>query len=403
MQMVIVRLDGLYGDPAVIAQLMEASVLLLTRGKNYAILEHPTIQRALSYPPAACVTNQTTGHVVEIFEGGWLPLNGTGPVVRVIVTRHPAPVDPKARISVGTRIGAWVYELFLSTLPDEGFLPADILDLYHGRGAFEAALADEDVEQAVDRWCSRTACGQEFWQIVSQWVWNLRLSLGQTMHTDPVLRDIEWAPPTHTPDRLVDQPEAPKQYGPWVWAATPGGTKNPRFGAEKFVVQDEKTLRCPAGRTLRWSETERDNDWTERAVYHAKRLDCQSCELREQCLAPRGNGSHGRRVSKSRHLLPTPATVEHHGELLGAIRWVDVPGCFLRRYWITYWQSQYIEILPLAERPPAPKRPDRPPRDLRACRAWKWEDRLAYNAWQGPAQQRILLSGVPTHFASRND
>src|SRR6202165_2386471 len=61
-------------------------------------------------------------------------------------------------------------------LDAEGFLVEDVLDLYHGRGAFEAVLADEDVEEDPDRWCSYTECGQELWQITCQWVWNLRLS-----------------------------------------------------------------------------------------------------------------------------------------------------------------------------------------------------------------------------------
>jgi hypothetical protein len=40
-------------------------------------------------------------------------------------------------------------------------------------------LADEDEEQAIDRWVSRTQWGQEFWQIINQWIWNLRgVSLG---------------------------------------------------------------------------------------------------------------------------------------------------------------------------------------------------------------------------------
>jgi hypothetical protein len=50
------------------------------------------------------------------------------------------------------------------------FTPMDfsrdlVLDLYHGRGAFEAVLADEDVENDADRWCSYTECGQELWQV----------------------------------------------------------------------------------------------------------------------------------------------------------------------------------------------------------------------------------------------
>lgn len=74
--------------------------------------------------------------------------------------------------------GALVYELFVITLPQHAFSPKDVLDLYLHRGSFETVLADEDVEQDPDRWCSHTPNGQEFWQILSQWVWNLRLELG---------------------------------------------------------------------------------------------------------------------------------------------------------------------------------------------------------------------------------
>ena len=66
-----------------------------------------------------------------------------------------------------------VYELFLTDLPREAFTAADVVALYLHRGAFENALADEDLEQDPDRWCSHSACGQEVWQIISQWVWNL--------------------------------------------------------------------------------------------------------------------------------------------------------------------------------------------------------------------------------------
>src|SRR5437588_328214 len=44
-----------------------------------------------------------------------------------------------------------------------------------------AVLADEDIEEDPDRWCSYSECGQELWQIACQWVWNLCLCLGQAM------------------------------------------------------------------------------------------------------------------------------------------------------------------------------------------------------------------------------
>jgi hypothetical protein len=54
-------------------------------------------------------------------------------------------------IPVGKRVGEWIYELFITTLDAEGFLVEDVLDHYQGRGAFEAVLADEDVEADPDR------------------------------------------------------------------------------------------------------------------------------------------------------------------------------------------------------------------------------------------------------------
>lgn len=83
-----------------------------------------------------------TGEVVELFDGGWLALGEGLPHVRVIVARHLASPDKPVR--VGKRVGEWVYELFITTLDADGFLVEDVLDLYHGRGAFEGVLADED-------------------------------------------------------------------------------------------------------------------------------------------------------------------------------------------------------------------------------------------------------------------
>ena len=100
-----------------------------------------------------------TGEVVELFEGGWLELAVGLPRARVIVARHPAPPADQ-KVTVGKRVGEWVYELFITTLEADGFLVEDVLDLYHGRGAFEAVPAFEDVEEDPFRWCSYTECGK---------------------------------------------------------------------------------------------------------------------------------------------------------------------------------------------------------------------------------------------------
>jgi hypothetical protein len=395
-EMALVRLDGQYGDAAVITQLILAGVFFVTRGRGYQLLEHPQIRRVLAHPPTASVTRMNTGEVVELFEGGWLELGEGLPHVRVIVARHPAPPAGKD-IPVGKRVGEWVYELFITTLPIDGFLVEDVLDLYHGRGAFEAVLADEDVEEDPDRWCSYTECGQELWQIACQWVWNLRLTLGKMMQGGE-LREIEWAPPKEAPPFLVAEENPPEEYGPWQWAAAFGRATG-RFGAEAFTLQENGRLRCPAGASLWLSEVRQENAFTQRAVYLAYQTDCQCCSLREQCLASGAKGDRARRVSAVRRLLPSPAVIERKPIILGSMRWVDVAGRALRRTWTAHWRRQYVEVLPLAGSQQETKPPPRPPRAARSHHRWSWQDRLARNARWGPPQLRVTVAGVPAFLA----
>jgi hypothetical protein len=50
-----------------------------------------------------------------------------------------------------------------------------------GNGRYREELPDEDKELDLDRWCSHSAWGQECWQLIAQWVWNLRInSLGSS-------------------------------------------------------------------------------------------------------------------------------------------------------------------------------------------------------------------------------
>src|SRR6266567_6826296 len=107
-----------------------------------------------------------------------------------------------------------------------------------------AVLADEDVEEDPDRWCSYTECGQELWQIACQWVWNLRLTLGKMMQGGE-LREMEWAPPTETAPLFFTWEDPPEAYGPWQCAGEAGRAVG-RFTADAFTLQDNGMLRCPA-------------------------------------------------------------------------------------------------------------------------------------------------------------
>jgi hypothetical protein len=110
------------------------------------------------------------------------------------------------------------------------------------------------LEQDPDRWASQVATGQECWQIVSEWGWNLRLELGHQLHPDPV-RTTEFAPatppvPVHT---APPSGSAPPQVG-LSW-------KHGRFSGQDFSLQPDGTLRCPTGQSLFAHEHPRRNRW----------------------------------------------------------------------------------------------------------------------------------------------
>lgn len=185
----ILRLDGQYGDYAVVADLDQSGLSSVMRGKDHGLLDQPEIQARLERPPDQVVTHPETATTRALFDCLDIAFTPMGPRIRVIVATHPATSTP-AR--VGTTRDEVVYELFFTCLPPSAFTPSDVLDLYLHRGGFETVLSDEDKEQDFDRWCSYTACGQEFWQILSQWIWNLRLELGHRLQPT-AMRTTEFA------------------------------------------------------------------------------------------------------------------------------------------------------------------------------------------------------------------
>lgn len=160
-----------------------------------------------------------------------------------------------------------------------------MLDLYLHRGSFETVLADEDDEQESDRWYSHTPCGQEFVQILAQWIWNLRLELGQQL-SQAELRTTEFAPArsaeTPSTDELepAEAPPSAVIYGPLQWAR-PSFTHG--FPGSAFTPQPDGTLRCPANHPLYLQERRPERNGSLRVLYAARIGHCRSCPLRAQC------------------------------------------------------------------------------------------------------------------------
>ena len=162
----------------------------MTRGKEYSALDHPLVQARLHLPPDQFQPRPASQTVRSLYDCPLVPVGAEGQRCRVVVATHPAG---KKKSPVGVTRQNVVSELFFTNLPQQGFTACDVVELYLHRGAFEPQLSDEDAEQDPDRWCSHSAWGQECWQVIAQWVWNLRLELGHQLEPTP-LRITEFAP-----------------------------------------------------------------------------------------------------------------------------------------------------------------------------------------------------------------
>jgi hypothetical protein len=377
----LLRLDGQYGTGAVLSDV--SGLAFVTRGKDYRVLDHPRVQARLHLPPDQFQQRPESQIVRSLYDCPAVPVGPEGVLCRVVVATHPAS-SKKSPVGV-TREGV-VYELFFTKLPQQGFTAADVVELYLHRGAFEPALADEDAEQDPDRWVSHSAWGQECWQVVSQWVWNLRLELGHQLVTSPV-RTTEFAPalPPASPHAAPVSGYAPPQVGlPW---------KAGRFAGQDFALQPDGTLRCPASQKLLPHEHRREADGSLRVVYGASIRSCRPCPLRQQCQWNGNATAKPRQVSVLLHPLQVGSA---------PLLWRDWSRREHRRACMQLVRHQRLE---LSLSPPAAASPPGASVNLsRAQRArsrLSWQERLARNARGSTAGQvTIGLFGVPAAFAA---
>ena len=280
-----------------------------------------------------------------------------------------------------------VYELFFTQLPQDGFTASDVVALDLHRGAYAAVLCDEDEEQESDRWWSHSPAGQEAWQIVSQWVWNVRLELGHRLEPTPV-RTTEFAPAIPPVTETGAKPVPVQGDAPPSVAAS---WKTGRFSGQDFALQPDGTLRCPAHQALVAHEHRSEADGSLRVVYAASIRSCRPCPLRHQWQWEGSATKKPRQVSVLLHPLPVgPAP----------LLWRYSRRREQRRACRQFVRYQRIEV----SMPPAA-----PPRKAnmilsRAHRAHfrlSWAERLARNARAPTASQvTIKLFGVPEGFAT---
>jgi len=417
---ILLRLDGAYGDTAVLSGVLAMGVGVIVRSRDYALLGRPEVLAVLSRPPAGRCTHPESGMIREVYDCPSIRLVRGGPCVRLVIATHPATDDPP---KVGQERDGVVYELFVSTILAPALTANDLLDLYLHRGSFETVLADEDGEQDPDRWCSHTPCGQEFWQILSQWVWNLRLEFGQQCAPTP-LRTTAFAsandpasvsePAGGIQARETSNPapvSCPAQvsaavwdsdlsYGPAQWARSSftGG-----FPGSAFLPQADGTLLCPAGKVLTLVECRQERAGSVRVSYSADLNECRCCQLRAHCQKRRTH--RARRVSAVYWPLSSQELPVLHPPPAAAspVLWRDWPRCSLRRQWMKIVRSQTVTI---TKEPALPSDPseDLPSslltRPQRAHWRFSWQQRLTRNARPASSSSvTITLHGLPAVFA----
>lgn len=361
-----------------------AGFSFVTRGKDYKVLDHPLVHARLHLPPDQFQQRPESQVVRSLYDCLEVPVGSEGVPCRVVVATHP---EGRKKSPIGVTRAGVVYELFFTNLPQRAFTASDVVELYLHRGAFEPTLADEDREQDPDRWCSHSAWGQECWQVVSQWVWNLRLELGHQLHPDPG-RTTEFAPalPPPSPHTAPASGYAPPHVG-LSW-------KTGRFSGQDFALQPDGTLRYPADQKLIPHEHRREANGSLRIVYGASIRSCRPCPLRAQCQWQGGVTKKPRQVSVLLH----PLVVDS-----GPLLWRDWSRREHRRACLQLVRNQHLEVKQALD--PPSQSCSAPAlvvlsRAQRAHVRLSWEERLKRNA-HVPAEGRvsIKLFGVPDHFA----
>lgn len=355
----MVCLDGLYGHAQHISLVDKTGLGWLVRCVDYRLLTHPQVMAALAQQIPSQWTHPDTAVTRQVYEVGslsWPAAKGEdiGLVARLVVTlREPTAKERCGKPRIGIRVGQRIAELFATNQNATAFSAIDIVQLYLYRGAFERELGAEDQRTDPDRFVSGNPAGQEFFQILCQYIDNVRLRLGvQTeqacvrtllfseAHThsavpvaqtepealaeadrgsaalppyEPVpttevggeIQSISALAPAQSIAPALPMPSGssaapsvvlPKtELGPTVARSPLRGAAT--FGGTDFVFDEAGVLRCPAGRVLRpFSSGVRDARKGIR--YEAKGSDCRGCSLAVSCLGKASPTSrNGRRVT----------------------------------------------------------------------------------------------------------
>jgi hypothetical protein len=244
---------------------------------------------------------------------------------------------------------------------------------------------------------------------LNQWLWNLRLDLGQHLSPSPV-RLTELAPAAEPPSL---PPSEPVEYGSPQWAR-PSFTKG--FAGADFVPQPDGTLRCPAGHPLSVHERRPERYGSVRVVYGARIAHCRPCPLRAHCQETTTT-QKPRQVSAVLWPIPsvpaqpppTPGSTSLECERMppqspfAPVLWGDWPRCLFRRSFLRLLRTQTIELTFRSVQSEGDLSAHHDEVQTRAGRAHyclSWQQRMLANARPSSAPVlTITIYGLPAAFA----
>jgi len=354
-------------------------------------------------------THPESGMTRALYDCPAVPLTPGGLEIRLVVATHTVTSSPP---KIGIERDGTVYELFVSTLPSPAFTSSDVLDLYLHRGSFEMVLADEDMEQNSDRWYSHTSCGQEFCQILAQWVWN----------------EAGWNWGRSSPLPNCARPNLPRHRSPSLFSPSSPQARRSNRRRSTMVLPNGHVLRLPEAFLALLLSHNRMGRYAVppiirsphksagrsamapfgccmlRALAIVEAVGCRSqCQESSEAVKPRRVSAVFWPLSSPPSASSPPLENAPSPLPLAPVMWKDWPRCRIRREWLKVIRRETIVFAFGAMPAPSPVTPTTEEVLTRAQRAhWRlsWEQRLARNARPSDAPRlSVTLHGLPATFA----
>lgn len=465
----ILRLDGFYGWAGIIAEVHEFGLNYISRCSDYGLLNLLQIPEKLVEMEPCNLWLPDSGLTFQLYDYGWITWSAENGSCKpfpthLLVSRRRASKGSKKH-TVGKQVGSYIYELFVTSLKSSEFVAGDVVSVYYGRSGFETTFMHEDKEQQPDRTYSLNPAGQEWCQVLCQWIWNERLRQGFAAKGEPTRCTIwsEALPALESPlspdnstvsaptqEQIVIQqandepvqtqheeskdiqesesiPEQQTSTDESVQVMTPQN-----FSASNFIKLDKNTLLCPAGKELRLMSNHRELAGRKKVRYAAQASDCSRCEWVSLCRPNAVSTRKGRRVTlrvvdgepqipKPNQVtggnsqdtsLPEPAKpraspspVPPQPVGTEPVLYNDLPASMLRRFLTTLLLSLRFDLVIGLLPELAPDTPtERLTRAQRAHRRLNYGQRLARNALpQTAVPGSIHIHGLPNKISEYLD